>query len=330
MELRLALPAGIKARLDRWLFRLHPDEPAPVELVQRRIFVLPTGAGVAFGVTLLALLIASINYNLSLGYAFTFLLAGAAVSSIIHAFRNLVGLSIRPTAASAAFAGSEVRYTLAVDNGAGRPRPSLRARAVGGPESAFAIDPHGTAYVELRRQAPRRGRFPLGRVTLESVYPLGLIRAWSVISPRLEALVYPAPEADPPPLPVAPALHAGQIQGRFGHDDFHGLRARVDTDSPRHIAWKVYARQGPVVVKEFAGGDGGETVLDWAELPSGLDTEARLSRLTAWVCEASRLDLRYALRLPGRTIPGNTGPAHTRSCLETLALYGLEPPHEQA
>jgi len=325
MGLALSLPVGIRTRVDHWLFRLRLDEAAPVVLVQRRIFVLPTPAGLAFAATLATLLIASINYTLSLGYAFTFLLAGAAVASIVHAFRNLLHLAIRPTAATPAFAGGEARFTLAVDNAAGRARPGLSAHLQGGPETAFAIAARDTAYVELCRPALRRGRLPMGRVTLKTVYPLGLIRAWSVLAPRLETLVYPAPETDPPPLPVAPAFTSGQLQGRFGRDDFHGLRPHVATDSPRHVAWKVYAREGPMVVKEFAGGDDGEIALDWAALPPELDAEARLSRLTAWVCEAERLNLRYSLAVPARRIPGNAGAGHARQCLEALALFGETP-----
>ena len=41
----LIAPPGLKDRADRWLFRLRPDEAAPVVLGQRRIFVLPTAAG---------------------------------------------------------------------------------------------------------------------------------------------------------------------------------------------------------------------------------------------------------------------------------------------
>jgi uncharacterized protein (DUF58 family) len=321
--------AALAARLDRWLLRLRPDEAAPVVLVQRRIFVLPTPAGLAFAATLLTLLIASINYSLNLGYAFTFLLAGAAVASIVHAFRNLLNLSIRPGGATPAFAGGEARFSLAVHNPADRPRPALAARAAGGPTTDFAIAAGDSAYVELRRPAPRRGRLPLGRLTLETRYPLGLIRAWSVLAPRLETLVYPAPEAHPPPLPAAPALTPGELRGQFGRDDFHGMRPHTASDSPRHIAWKVYAREGPLVVKEFAGGDDAEIILDWATLPPELEPEARLSRLTAWVCDAERLGRRYRLRLPGRAFAGSTGPAHARQCLEALALFDAPPawPH---
>ena len=111
-----SLSLGLKARADRWLFRLRPDEAAPVVLGQRRIFVLPTAAGLAFAVTLLTLLIASINYNLSLGYAFTFLLAGLGIVTIVHTFRNLADLSIAPTRHVAGFAGEASPVDAEIDS----------------------------------------------------------------------------------------------------------------------------------------------------------------------------------------------------------------------
>ena len=42
----------------------------------------------------------AINYNLSLGHALVFLLAGLGLVSMVHTFRNLVGLRITPGRAS--------------------------------------------------------------------------------------------------------------------------------------------------------------------------------------------------------------------------------------
>ena len=57
-----------------WLARL----PAAAEhaLTHRNLYVLPTRPGWMLGLTLLLLLVGSINYQLNLGYLLTFLLAG--------------------------------------------------------------------------------------------------------------------------------------------------------------------------------------------------------------------------------------------------------------
>ena len=60
--------------------------------------------------------------------------------------------------------------------------------------------------------------------------------------------------------------------------------------------------------------------LDWTQLPAGLDTEARVSRLTRWVMDAESLRLRYGLRLPHAEIAPDGGPSHRARCLRELAL----------
>jgi len=101
---------GLRASLHRWLFRVSGPEAPPIVLGQRRIFVLPTRFGLALALTLLIMLLTSINYTLSLGFALTFLIGSVAWISIHHAFRNLVGLSITPGKADAVFCGNPAQF----------------------------------------------------------------------------------------------------------------------------------------------------------------------------------------------------------------------------
>ena len=88
--------AGLRQRISDWIFRARMPEDPPVVLVQRRIFILPTRQGYLFAFILLLLLVASINYQLSLGFLLTFLLASMAGTAMLHTFRNLSRLSIAP------------------------------------------------------------------------------------------------------------------------------------------------------------------------------------------------------------------------------------------
>ncbi|WP_454455750.1 DUF58 domain-containing protein [Thauera phenylacetica] len=315
--------AGLRRTTDRWLFRIGAPEPGPIRLGQRRIYVLPSAAGIGFAVALLVMLLAAINYNLSLGYALVFTLGGSAAASMLHAFRNLYGLSIRPGRCAPVFAGDTAVFHLLIDNPAPRRRPALRLGAHGH-WSVFELPAAQETAAALACPAPRRGRLALGRSVLETRWPLGLIRAWSVFVPDAECLVLPAPEPDPPPLPLDAGgdAHGGR-RTREGDNDFAGLRAHRSADSPRHVAWKVLARGGPMLTKEFSSGRGRELLLDWERLPPGLDDERRLSRLVAWVIAAERAGLRYALVLPGVRVPAANGGAHHARCLRLLALHGL-------
>lgn len=307
---------------DRLLFRVRGVEPGPIVLGQRRIFVLPTRSGLSFMLALVVMLIASINYNLSLGYALVFLLGGVAVVSIVHAFRNLLQLSIGPGRAEPVFAGEAARFRLLVSNDRRRRRPALQfttgdARS----DEAFDIAPLDTHERTLVRPATRRGWLALGRVVLQTQYPLGLIRAWSILTPDARCLVYPAPEIKPPPLPENTGAGQGRRHGDTGDDDFAGLRTHDPADSPRHVAWKVVARDGPMLTKRFSGLEGSELVLDWSDLPANLDVDQRLSRLCAWVLAADLQGRAFALQLPGLRVATASGSQHVQACLTRLALF---------
>ena len=325
MHRAATVAAALRRGADRWLFRVGAPETAPIRLTQRRIYVLPTAAGLGFAIALVVMLATSINYNLSLGYALVFLLGGAATASIVHAFRNLLGLSVRPGRCEPVFAGEAAGFRLLIDNTRAARRPALRLRARG-QTSAFELGPAAESTVLLACPTTRRGRLGIGRTIIETTWPLGLIRAWTVLVPEVDCIVHPAPEIDPPPLPEDGAGGTGTgDRVRDGDDDFAGLRAHRAADSPRHVAWKALARGGPMLTKQYAAAQGGDVLLDWSALPRHLDEEQRLSRLTAWVLRADQDGRRYGLLLPQTHIAPELGRDHRDRCLRELALFGIAP-----
>lgn len=317
----------LAAAFQRWLFRTYGPEAAPILLVQRRVFVLPTRAGIVYAASLGVMLIGAINYNLSLGYALVFLLAGLGVVTVLHTFRNLVHLQLAPSRSEAVFAGDIAHFGLLLGNSRSEARYGLRLHCANGPHVEADIAARASTAVALPAAAPRRGWLRPGRITVETGYPLGLVRAWSYVEPDVRCLVYPAPERDAPPLPTCAAgEHDGLRAGR-GSEDFAGLREHQLADPPHHVAWKAVARQddsGPLLTKQFAGSGATPRWLDWDDLPASLSTEARLSRLTRWVLDAGALGLAFGLRLPGCEIAAASGDRHLHACLEMLAVHGLE------
>jgi uncharacterized protein (DUF58 family) len=312
----------------RWLFRLNGPEPAPILLTQRRVFVLPTGAGLFYAASLGVMLIGAINYNLSLGYALTFLLIGLGVVALLHTFRNLVHLRISPGRTEPVFAGETAYFALSLHNPRAESRHALHLFFQRDGAVATNVPAQGTAALCLPIAATRRGWLRPGRVTLETRYPLGLIRAWSYVEPDMRCLVYPAPESTAPPLPFSLTGESGGLRAGRGAEDFSGLRQHQPADPPRHIAWKAVARQGstsPLLTKQFAGASAAPLWFDWSDLPPSLPVEARLARLVRWLIDAQAQGLHYGLRLPGREIAPAPGERHFHDCLEALALYGPGP-----
>jgi uncharacterized protein (DUF58 family) len=319
--------SALRSRFETWLFRLGGPRNGVVVLGRRRVFILPTRQGLTFAGVLVLMLTGSINYNLSLGFVLTFLLAAMGVNAMIHTYRNLAHLRCSGGRSRAVFAGDVARFTVYLENEAAAPRYSIGLVRDGGEPVYVDVPARSMAPATIGVRARRRGVLAAGRLTLFSHYPLGLYRAWSYLELDLHCVVYPHPASPGLPLPrAATSAGAGSGQGP-GQEDFTGLRPYHLGDSPRHIAWKVAARDRGLLTKQFSGRAECELWLDWADLPAHLGNEERLSHLARWVLEAHAAGLSYGLRLPGRTIAMDQGEAHRARCLEALALF--EPLPEQ-
>ena len=199
----------------------------------------------------------------------------------------------------------DCQFRLYLDGRARYDRPAILARHVGS-GSQFVIDIPAQSITEVVLAVPaeRRGWLPLGRVLLETRFPLGLFRAWSYVEPDARCLVYPKPERTPLPAPAAEAAAGALRSQAVGNDDFSGLRAYQLSDSPRHVAWKAVARSDDMLTKQFTGESAAELWLDWHMLPAALGLEQRLSRLAGWVLSATprlrRRSWRCSSRRPSR------------------------------
>jgi uncharacterized protein (DUF58 family) len=324
------MPGTLRRRLHevfvRWALRVRPPEPAPIVLTQRRVYVLPTRAGLAYAVALGVILLGAMNYNLSLGHALVFLLAGLGVVAILHTFRNLALISIRPGRCEPVFAGSSAQFDLVLENQ--RPDPRISLRLFLDDEAPIEVDigPHTSTTTALHVPATKRGWLPLPRLTIETTWPLGLVRAWSYAVPDMYCLIYPAPAAKAPPLPWHGESAGGSTKEGSGADDFSGLRSHQVADSPHHVAWKAVARQhdGPLLTKLFSGASAQQLWLEWKDVPDALDTEQRLSILARWMIDAEAAGFAWGLRMPALRLPPDNGPAHLGAGLRALALHGSQ------
>jgi uncharacterized protein (DUF58 family) len=323
------MSAALASRLSAWLARRHEREHAPVRLTQRRIFILPSRSGALLGLTLGLMLLGCINYNLGLGYVLTFLLAGVATVALLHTFRNLAQLELRPGRVEPVFLGEDATFPVLLTNATPQARFAVCIRLADstGVSVPGAVvdwcdpDGHSTVIARLRLSAQARGRLHLPRLRIHTTFPLGLFYAWSNVYLDMDCVVYPRPEPGtvPPPRPAA-GWGTGTLSVA-GPDDFAGLRTYQPSDSPRHVAWKALARGQEMMTKQFVTAGAGELWLRWADLPGGMRVEARLSRLTRWVLDAAGTNLAFGLEIPGTRIPPDAGPQHEQRCLTALALF---------
>lgn len=309
------------------LFRLSEMEATPIHLNQRRIFILPTRGGLLFAVVAFTMLLAAINYNLSLGYLLVFMVVSLGIVGMIHTFRNLLGLELTPLGASPVFAGEIARFPLQIKNPQRFPRLALSLNFENEAASFIhELKPNELTETKLAITSVQRGHLSVGKITLSTNFPLGLFRAWSYPHPEWQCLVYPKPIFAPFPTSFASMREA--LAGKTsGGDDFSGLREWQNNESLRQIAWKNVARTPeflPLLTKQFEGDGCIELYFEWEQVTSYLDTETKLSVLAGWIIEAAQQQERYGLRLPTTTIHSAQGEAHYHRCLTTLALYGKD------
>ncbi len=324
-------------RITNWIAGRHGPEAGDVVLDRRRVYILPTAPGLGFGVAVLVLLIGSINYSLQLGYLLTFLVASMAIVGMHHTHSNLAQIVLRGVRVEAVFAGDVAVFETTVTNPTTVDRfalrfafqPERRTRSLfrATPTTASAlpmvtteIPARGLRTVKVPLPAPMRGRLPAPRMTIETRFPLGLWRAWAYLTPALTAMVYPAPEEDAPPLPVAAGGGGDSTGMASSGDDFAGVRPYQAGDAQKLIAWRLAAHSDDLSVKQFEATGGGELMLDYEALPAGLGLEERLSRLTRWVLDADAAHVRFGLRLPDAMIFTGAGAQHRDHCLTALAL----------
>jgi len=324
-----ALTERWKARLRKIIFLEHQPESGEVFLTQRRVFTLPSKAGWMFFLMLLILFISATNYNLSLGFALTFVLGSVALISVFLCFRNLGYLHLNAGPAQAVFAGEETQFTIFLINRRKYQRYAIWVGFNGKntQDKAYDIAPESQTSVQLSCPTHSRGWQEIPRIRLQTWFPLGLLRAWSTWLPDARALVYPEPEPHAPPLPTSGAT-SNEREGQGGNEDFSGVRAYQPGDALKHLAWKQIARVdtalgGQLVTKQFTSGAGSDILLDFSALPRTMNLELKLSRMTRWVLEADQAGLLYGFRLGQEEYAPAQGPAHRDACLRALALYEL-------
>ena len=291
-------------------------------LTQRNVYILPTRPGLMLGITLLVLLIGSINYQLNLGYLLTFLLAGSAVVGVHLGHGTLSGMTLSLLPHEPQFANRQVLIGIRLSNPGKRRRFGIGLSLGDAAQWTWTdVPPQGDQTIQLAFQPGRRGLHPVPAITAETRFPLGTFRVWTVWRAAMPVMVYPAPEDRPPALPVGePSPGRAVSTRRQSSGETDGVRPYRRGDPLKLIVWKKLARAGEMVSRDTSQL---QQVQRWLDLQqTGLHhTEQQLERLCAWVLEAERQGADYGLRLGSLEIAPGHGEEHRRRCLQALAMH---------
>lgn len=317
------LKSRFHSYFQRWAAKRAP-RAAKVILKHRTIYVFPGRQGLGFLVLLLLIWVLGTNYQNNLVLALSFFLTSLMVVSVIHAFKNVLGLTFEPCRVQQAFVGDLVAFDIALSSQYNQGHHGLLFSL--GDEAPVLVDvaPAQSEVLRLDLPAKRRGWLKLPRITLKSYFPLGLIRAWAYVELDHRALVFPKPVAsDHPPLAPGNSSEGAELAQARG-DEFQGFQTYHPGSPLSQIAWKQFARGAGLHLKDYRALQSQQMWLDW-QYVQVQDTELGLSQLSYWVTNFSENNIEFGLRLPGVTIPVGTGDVHRLEALSALALFGWEP-----
>ena len=310
-------------RFQNWLSRRIPPARNLV-LNLRNIFIIPNQQGLGFALLLVLMFVGAINYEINLAFALVFLLSSLFVLTIFYTFRNLSGLHVCGRAATSVFAGENAELRVILNRHGRRFYESMDLSfAASKTVQANLIEDH-EQRLSLYVPTHQRGAFSPGRLRIESCFPFGICRAWSLLDLDINCLVYPQPVACELVFLNDSAAQSGKTNINQGSEDFYSLREYQHGDSLKHVAWKKLAKGQGMYTKQYASHADDKIWLN-CEMFSGMDGEARLSRLCYCVLNLDAAGKEYGLSLPDLKIAPGRGNQHYHKVLKSLALYQVEP-----
>jgi uncharacterized protein (DUF58 family) len=222
----------------------------------------------------------------------------------------------------AGFAGEPVAVDLSLSADDGYARHALQLSAQKADQAIAELAPGEIVRSSLQIPTRERGILRLDRLGVASTFPFGLFRAWAWIHLPIAIDVYPTALGELPAPTGEDGRELGQSDPSAGMDEWAGMRPFRDGDSPHRVIWTAYAREQPLLVTEYHSFASEWLLLDLDRIVS-LPLEARLQQICRWVLDAEARGARYALKLPGKRVAADSGPAHQQRCLHELAVFGI-------
>ena len=334
---KLTLP--IATALAHWFAKRAPRiDHATLNL--RNIYIFFSREGLLFALLLIITFIAGINYGNNLVLGLCFYLVSVWLVSFHVTFAHISGLQIQLLEVTMAEVGAPVWVTLQLRSDSRQPRRQLllsfehsvyqdsaqkNTDNINGKQLLLA-HLHGEQIVRLPIITAQRGELILPRLQVKTVYPLGIMRAWSYVYFARTAWVYPKPEVFEGQMQyLALSNEDMPIGGQYtqyqqGQDDFERLDNYIAGESLARVSWAHVARGQGMLTKHFADPVGHEQILDYADMPAA-HHEQKLAQLAYGAMNLSQLGVPFAMRLPNEPSSAVVGQGDTfaQACLLRLA-----------
>ena len=225
-----------------------------------------TRDGVIYLIAVFVLVLAAVNTGNNLLFLIlACLLAGILVSGVLSRV-VLTGIAMKFDLPEHIFAGQPVLAEIELRNEK-QIWPSFSLRVLGASKKSPTeiltrpvffpyISRISTARQKVELRFPQRGVYRQDAFGIRTRFPFGFFEKTRRVESNMEITIYPPVEPTDQFYEVLPLL-SGEMASHFrgrGHE-LHSLRDYQPTDSGRLVDWKVTAKSGRLMVREFARED---------------------------------------------------------------------------
>ncbi|OOV82514.1 hypothetical protein B1202_08585 [Acinetobacter amyesii] len=280
------------------------------QLTQKDVLIFIYQQGYLYLVLIFITFIAGVNYANNLILGFCFLISAVLCISFYITFKQLHALQIQINVVDTPQAGELLSVDIYFKQDAEQARylwikteNQLHKLLFNMQQQCF----------QLNFTTSQRGVFQIPPIQIYSVYPFGLVRAWTYLYVQQPAWV--APQA---------SLHSvenKQQQQNFEPDldEFRELRSFQTGDSLHAVSWKQAARGQGLYVKVFEQyEDLKKLEIHYHHMPAQ-SHEEKLSLMMGLVEQAEKNHDHYALYLPNAELASGTGTPHFSEAKRLLA-----------
>lgn len=293
----------IKKIWQNWLSRRFQVKDTK-QLAQRDVLVFFNREGYLYLILLIITFVAGINYGNNLVLALCFLLASILILSFYLAFKQLYGLTVTYEVTELGQAEQPLTIKFHFTPQQNQIHLHLRTEYLKQAKKITVLN--SPLVVEFQDIPQQRGQYFLPRFYFYSVYPFGIIKAWSLIYPQKQVWVAPKPlEFNLKQF----GFNQNQQDQQQGIEDFSHLREFQQGDQLNRVAWQQLAKGRGLLVKQFEEYEQQHQHFDYVHMPAHLHEE-KLSQLMCLIEHAHAQHTGFSLSLPSKDLAFGQGEGH--------------------
>lgn len=280
------------------------------QLSQKDVLVFIYQQGYLYLVLILITFVAGVNYANNLILGFCFLISAVLCISFYLTFKQLHGLKIELIADEVGQVGHSLNLQMYFQQQQVRPR-YLYIKA-GNQLHKVYLNAQKQQFI-LPFYAEQRGKFDYPVIQIYSVYPFGLVRAWTYLYHQHTAWVAPKAEV----FSAENKYHLNRFEPDM--DEFRELRNYQTGDSLQSVSWKQFARGQGLYVKVFEQYQDEHSIeIHYEHMPTQ-SHEEKLEFMMGLIEQCEQQQCAYALHLPQAELPQGAGEAQLRKAKQLLA-----------